>query len=486
MQPLTIDLPFQNDYLQLPPQFYKHQKPEAVTNPRLLLLNAELCNFLNVDLSKFSDDAIANLLSGNQVAPQSAPIATAYAGHQFGYFNILGDGRALLLGELLAANNKIYDVQLKGSGRTPYSRSGDGRATLSAMLREYLISEAMHYLGIATTRSLAVVTSGEPVNRKPIQPGAILTRVASSHIRIGTFEFAAHKLDTETLKTLLRYAASRHYPELLHDEKNLAINFLSTVTMHQIDLLINWMRVGFIHGVMNTDNISIAGETIDYGPCAFLDQYSPAAVFSSIDTQGRYAFGNQPPILQWNLACLASALLPLIDEKEQVAIEKAKEILNNFPQKFKAGFLEMMCQKLGITKPQTDDQFLVDDLLSWMEKQKADYTHTFSMLSGHFKLSESMLNDSAFKQWYDLWQTRLLQQHQDETWALMRKTNPIYIPRNQLVEDALFAAWDAQNMDLFNNLLQVLKNPYRYQAGYDYMALPPTVTNTAYQTYCGT
>ena len=367
---------FDNSYARLSKHLHTRINPVPVKSPQLVVLNESLAHSLGLQLEEFSQDELAQLFSGNVLPKGAAPLAQAYAGHQFGNFTILGDGRAHLIGEHLAQEGKRFDIQLKGSGQTPYSRRGDGRAALGPMLREYIISEAMHALGIPTTRSLAVVTTGETVMRDNLLPGAILTRVASSHIRVGTFEYALHTADKQSLKLLADYTIGRHFPHITGSD-NPYLNLLSAVMDRQITLVTGWLRVGFIHGVMNTDNMAISGETIDYGPCAFMDSYDPATVFSSIDRMGRYSYANQPPITRWNLARLADTLLPLIHDDLKQAIAMAEDILQLFDTKFQQQWLGMMRGKLGLYKEKKEDEKLIADLLQWMQSTSADYTNTF-------------------------------------------------------------------------------------------------------------
>lgn len=476
---------FDNSYTSLPLKFFYRQEPMAVKKPKLVLFNSSLARELGLDLSDLSEDKQASIFAGNSLPTGADPIAQAYAGHQFGHFTMLGDGRALLLGEHITPNGHRFDIQLKGSGPTPFSRRGDGRATLSAMLREYLISEAMHHLGIPSSRSLAVAATGETVYRDPIQPGAVLTRVMSSHIRVGTFEFAAQYLGPDAVKELLQYTLKRHYPELLAEEIP-ALAFLKKVMEKQIALITHWMRVGFIHGVMNTDNMSIAWETFDYGPCAFMNRYDLNTVFSSIDQQGRYAFGNQPRIAQWNLACLAGTLLPLMHEKESIAIEMAQEVLDDFPSQYNAAWLNMMGRKLGIEQAGKEDQPLIDELLQIMQDGQLDYTNTFFQLSYDQEDREEKLSDAAMRAWKNKWKNRLQQETSStlEQKSLMRSANPCFIPRNHRVEAAL-AAGAQGDLTLFQQLLQVLQNPYQWDPSLVSFQEAP-VEESQYQTFCGT
>jgi uncharacterized protein YdiU (UPF0061 family) len=397
---------------------------------------------------------------------------------------MLGDGRAVLLGEHLVNNTNRYDVQFKGSGRTSFSRSGDGRAVLGPMLREYIISEAIHALKIPTTRSLAVVKTGEKVVRENLLPGAILTRVASSHIRVGTFQYIAAKQNIDDLNTLVDYTINRHYPEI-QSSKNKALDLLNLVMERQCKLVVNWMRVGFIHGVMNTDNMTISGETIDYGPCAFMDHYNPKTVFSSIDQLGRYSFSNQPPITKWNLSRFAECLIPLIDKNEDKAIQLATEIIDNFQNIYEEKWLNMMRDKLGLFGKNKDDKKLIDDLLTWMEKNKADYTNTFCYLMNIKIANNSLYNDKDFINWSNEWQNRISinDNSKEKSLELMKETNPVIIPRNHKVEEALKAA-NEDNLEVMNKMLSKFDNPYNEQKDIEDYQLPSLDDN--YQTFCGT
>jgi uncharacterized protein YdiU (UPF0061 family) len=397
---------------------------------------------------------------------------------------MLGDGRAVLLGEHLVNNTNRYDVQFKGSGRTSFSRSGDGRAVLGPMLREYIISEAIHALKIPTTRSLAVVKTGEKVVRENLLPGAILTRVASSHIRVGTFQYIAAKQNIDDLNTLVDYTINRHYPEI-QSSKNKALDLLNLVMERQCKLVVNWMRVGFIHGVMNTDNMTISGETIDYGPCAFMDHYNPKTVFSSIDQLGRYSFSNQPPITKWNLSRFAECLIPLIDKNEDKAIQLATEIIDNFQNIYEEKWLNMMRDKLGLFGKSKDDKKLIDDLLTWMQKNKADYTNTFCYLMNIKIANNSLYNDKDFINWSNEWQNRISinDNSKEKSLELMKETNPVIIPRNHKVEEALKAA-NENNLEVMNKMLSKFDNPYNEQKDIEDYQLPSLDDN--YQTFCGT
>ena len=412
----------------------------------------------------------------------SKPFAQAYAGHQFGQFTILGDGRAHIVGEQVTPDGEIFDIQYKGSGRTPYSRGGDGKAALGPMLREYLISEAMYYLGIPTTRSLAVVETGEKVYREVPLKGSILTRVASSHIRIGTFQFLAAHKDYEGMKSLLDFSIKRHFSNLKFSE-NLAIEFIKAVMQKQINLIVEWMRVGFIHGVMNTDNSTISGETIDYGPCAFMDHYDANTVFSSIDTQGRYSFANQPSIIQWNLVRLAECLLPLIDKDEKRSIEIAQNLINTFSSLFKDKWLQMMKKKLGINDHSEDDEELINNLIKWMQQKKPDFTNTFCNLMNYDHADDEEFEDDEFNNWKREWKKRV---ESKEYLDVMMSCNPTLIPRNYLVEEALSEAETDGKFDKFNELNEIISSPYQLKKVNIKYLETPTKTNNPYTTFCGT
>lgn len=469
-------------YHNLPKSLYSEIAPESVPHPKLVFFNSDLAKQLGLNLD--DQDDIADLFSGNKLPHGSKPIAQAYAGHQFGYFNILGDGRAVLLGEQITPNNQRFDIQLKGSGKTPYSRRGDGKATLKSMLREYLISEAMFHFGIPTSRSLAVVSTGEKIQREELYEGGILTRVASSHIRVGTFEYVKHQLGLEELKIYTQYVIQRHYPHIANSE-NPVLELIKTVMHKQIDLVVDWMRVGFIHGVMNTDNTTISGETIDYGPCAFMNTYNPSTVFSSIDQQGRYAYSNQPGIIQWNIMCLAGALLPLIHENEKIAIDQAQQLLNSFPQLYEQRWLDMMCAKIGIENTSVEDAKLVSGLLDWMKSNQMDYTNTFIDLETQ-NLSENLAyTQEFFKRWYEKWTSRIGKE-QEIAKQRMRKANPFIIPRNHLVEQALDNAAKHNNFDELNQLLLAIQSPYSPDQYVNPFNAPPESGDDNFQTFCGT
>jgi uncharacterized protein YdiU (UPF0061 family) len=481
---MTIGWHFDNSYSKLSKTFKEDIKPTPVHEPELVILNEELAKNLNLNFSGIDKKKLAEIFSGNSLPDGTNSIAQAYAGHQFGHFTMLGDGRAVLLGEHIDNKNQRFDIQFKGSGRTSFSRGGDGRAALGPMLREYIISEAINALNIPTTRSLAVVKTGEKVVRENLLNGAILTRVASSHIRVGTFQYIAATQNLEDLNTLVDYTIDRHYPEI-KSSKNKALDLLSLVMEKQCQLVINWMRVGFIHGVMNTDNMAISGETIDYGPCAFMDQYDPKTVFSSIDKFGRYAFSNQPPITKWNLARFAECLIPLIDKDEDTAIKIATELIDNFQNIYEEKWLNMMRDKLGLFGEDKNDLTLINKLLDWMKNNNADYTNTFCHLMG-VEIDNEVYKNDDFKNWTNEWEKRLkLNNSSDKYLELMKKTNPIVIPRNQKVEDALADA-DKGNLETMNKLLKVLSNPYSDQENIIEFQKPTPTGNEKYQTFCGT
>ncbi len=481
---MTIGWHFDNTYSKLSNTFKENIKPTPVHDPELVILNKELASTLNLDFSKTDKKKLAEIFSGNSIPEETNTIAQAYAGHQFGHFTMLGDGRAVLLGEHLVNNDNRFDIQFKGSGRTSFSRGGDGRAALGPMLREYIISEAIHSLNIPTTRSLAVVKTGEKVVRENLLQGAILTRVASSHIRVGTFQYIAATQNTENLNTLVDYTINRHYPEIKTSNSK-ALDLLNLVMEKQCQLVINWMRVGFIHGVMNTDNMAISGETIDYGPCAFMDHYDPKTVFSSIDKFGRYAFSNQPPITKWNLARFAECLIPLIDKNEDTAIKLATDLIDNFQNIYEDKWLNMMRDKLGLFGEDKDDKKLINDLFNWMEKNKADYTNTFCNLMDIN--SNEIYKNNEFIDWKNKWKKRseLNNSTKEKQSKLMKSNNPIVIPRNHKVEEALAEA-DEGSLDKMKKLLDILKNPYANQNNIKEYQLPASLNNEKYQTFCGT
>jgi len=478
-------LGFLHTYGALPDRFYSRVSPSPVTSPELIVFNAPLARELGLDATVVERQA-ADMLSGNHLPEDASPIAMAYAGHQFGGFvPQLGDGRAILLGELKGRDGILRDIQLKGAGATRFSRNGDGRAVVGPMLREYLISEAMHALGIPTTRSLAVVATGETVYRDRGLPGAVLTRVAASHVRVGTFQYFASRGDQEALRVLLDYVIARHYPEA-RSAASPALAVLKEVTRRQVELITRWMLVGFIHGVMNTDNMAISGETIDYGPCAFMDEYDPKTVFSSIDSFGRYSYTNQPAIAQWNLARLGETLLGLIDPDTEKAIALATEVLEPFIDQFDELFLAGMRRKLGLATARDGDGELIRKLLTNMQESHADFTLTFRKLA-RLASGDSSEQPAISTQWLQDWQQRLTQETQTpaERSASMRAVNPAFIPRNHRVEAALTAA-ESGDYAPFHKLLGILQRPYEDQpevAGY---GQPPGPSERVLQTFCGT
>ncbi|WP_026695185.1 protein adenylyltransferase SelO [Peribacillus kribbensis] len=473
-----------NSYSLLPQKFYTSHKPKPVASPELVMFNENLAAELGFNAEALKTNEGVAIFAGNELPEGAFPLAQAYAGHQFGHFTMLGDGRAVLLGEQITPEGGRVDIQLKGPGRTPYSRGGDGRAALGPMLREYIISEAMHGLGIPTTRSLAVVKTGEPVYRETELQGAILTRVAASHLRVGTFEFAANWGTEEELRALADYALERHYPDAeTGDNRYLAL--LQGVIKRQALLIAKWQLAGFIHGVMNTDNMTISGETIDYGPCAFMDVYDPAAVFSSIDVQGRYAYGNQPGIGSWNLARFAEAMIPLLHEDQDQALELAQEAISEYKDHFYSNWLEGMRAKLGIFGGEEGDKALVEQLLGMMQKNRADFTNTFLDLT--FGRETAMSGTPEFTAWHEKWIARRSRQEQTEGQAaeLMKNSNPAVIPRNHRVEEALEAA-ESGDYHVMKRLLHVLASPYAHTAEQEKYAALPEPSDCPYQTFCGT
>ena len=475
---------FESSYLSLPDKFHSMVKPDLFNEPEIFLLNKELCHQLNLSMGSKEELLTAFLGEGNQ--KNSKSFAQAYAGHQFGHFTKLGDGRAIIVGEHLTENKKRFDIQLKGSGRTPYSRNGDGKATIKAMLREYLISEAMHYLNIPSSRSLAIIKTGESVYRETIQEGAILARVMKSHIRVGTFEYASYFGSVDDLKALTSYTINRLNPEIEKDE-NTVLDFLNKVMINQIELVVNWMRVGFIHGVMNTDNTSITGETFDYGPCAFINTYHPDTVYSSIDHNGRYAFGNQPKIIKWNISRFAEAILSIIHHDETKSLELAQASIDQFDEIWKMKYYGMMLNKIGIDNNDESLYTLVDELLDCMKKLHMDYTNTFWSLSNDNIAEDGLMNSPDFKPWLKKWQYYIyMSSNMKQAKHIMKKHNPAIIPRNHLVEQALENVVNG-NPNSFQRLLNIISMPYQYQEGLDeFMKSPGSKFERNYQTYCGT
>ena len=483
---MTIGWHFDNTYSKLPEAFISNTSPTPVKAPELIILNDGLVKKLGLNFLSMNKKELSELFSGNSLPKDSKTISQAYAGHQFGHFTMLGDGRAVLMGEHVTKDNERFDIQFKGSGITPFSRNGDGRAALGPMLREYIVGEAMHALNIPTTRSLAVVKTGEDVVRENILPGAILTRVASSHLRVGTFQYIAARQNENELKTLVNYTVDRHYPNI-EKSKNQALDLLRALMEKQINLVINWMRVGFIHGVMNTDNMTISGETIDYGPCAFMDTYDPQTVFSSIDQLGRYAYFNQPSITKWNLARFAECLVPLVNEDKDKAIDIVTEEINNFEKIYETKWLNMMRDKLGLFGEDPKDQVLILDLLTWMHQNKTDYTNTFCYLMNEKIQNNEIFNNENFIVWKKRWEERLkLNNNTPEKYLkLMRSVNPLIIPRNHKVEEALKFA-NNNDLSLVKKLIKILEKPYENQKGItNYQSTAP-ISDQKYQTFCGT
>ncbi len=492
---MTVHFPFQNTYAALPAGFFARVAPTPVASPRLIKLNRPLAIHLGLDPDRLDTPEGAEILAGKRLPDGADPIAMAYAGHQFGHFvPQLGDGRAILLGEVIDADGVRRDIQLKGSGPTPFSRRGDGRAALGPVLREYVVSEAMAALGIPTTRSLAAVVTGENVMRETMLPGAVLTRVAASHIRVGTFQYFAARGDTDGVRRLADHVISRHYPDAATADRPYHA-LLAGVIARQAELIARWLLVGFIHGVMNTDNTSISGETIDYGPCAFMDQYDPAAVFSSIDEQGRYAYANQPRIALWNLTRLAECLLPLFSDDKEKAIAEAQTLLSEFAEKFTAAYQAGLRKKIGLFTERDGDEALVQDLLDAMAKSQADFTLTFRYLGDAALAPEGdrqvrpLFNDPAA---YDDWAIRWRQRISDEPEApavrrtAMRAVNPAFIPRNHRIEAVIAAAVGRDDFAPFEELLAVLSRPYEDQPDFADYAEPPQPHQRVLQTFCGT
>lgn len=475
-----------NSYENLPNIFFTKMDLNPVQAPKLIIFNDSLAVSLGLDAQALQSEEGIAALAGNEVPEEGMPLAQAYAGHQFGHFTRLGDGRAMLIGEQISPSGERFDIQLKGSGRTAYSRSGDGRAALGPMLREYIISEAMHALGIPTTRSLAVVTTGESVIRETDLTGAILTRIASSHIRVGTFQYAAKWGTDENLRTLADYALQRHFPDIEADG-NRYLALLQEVIKRQASLVAKWQLVGFIHGVMNTDNTTISGETIDYGPCAFMDTYDPATVFSSIDVQSRYAYGNQPNIIGWNLARFAESLISLLHTDYSEGAKLAQDAISEFPEHYYTNWLTGMRAKLGVFNEEEQDAALIDNLLRMMEQYQVDYTNTFRALTFNTLEEGALFSTPEFAEWYTLWQARLDRQQESKELIsqLMRSSNPAVIPRNHRVEAALEAAVERGDYSVMEQLLDALSNPYAHSAAQEEYATVPEL-DEPYHTYCGT
>ena len=484
-----------SSYAGLPERFFARVDPIPVANPHLIRFNHALSAELGLDFGACDTETLAGLCSGNVIPHGVQPLAMAYAGHQFGHFvPQLGDGRAILLGEAQGSGGMRRDIQLKGSGRTPFSRDGDGRAALGPVLREYLVSEAMHALGIPATRALAAVATGEPVFREAALPGAILTRVAASFVRVGTFQYFAARGDVDAVRRLADYAIDRHYPAA-KTEQQPYLALLRAVIDAQASLIASWMHVGFIHGVMNTDNMAVSGETIDFGPCAFMDAYDPAAVFSSIDRQGRYAYGNQPHAAVWNLARFAETLLPIIDAGADRAVELATEVLATFATRFSELSLSGVRRKLGLSAREEGDAALAEDLLDAMHRNQADFTLTFRGLcdaaeqaAGDALVRSLFLNPREYDEWASRWRARLTREPLEPRAraAAMRQVNPAFIPRNHRIEQVIDAAVERQDFEPFAKLSAVLSQPYRSQAGFETYADPPQPEERVHQTFCGT
>lgn len=485
--------PFTHAYKSLGVQFSTAQRPTPVDKPEIIRINTDLARFLNLNPEQLATHG-TEIFAGNQIPAHSQPIAAVYAGHQFGHWNPqLGDGRAILLGELSAQNGAIYDVQLKGGGTTPYSRRGDGRSPLGPVLREYIVSEAMNALGISTTRALAAVTTGEQVIRDSRLPGAILTRVASSHIRVGTFQYFAARRDTDSIKTLADHVIARHYQRFIEQrfEHDPYTGLLNAAISAQAHLIAQWMSVGFIHGVMNTDNMLVNGETVDYGPCAFMDAFNPDQVYSSIDHQGRYAYRNQPDIAVWNLSWLANTLLPLMAEQEALAIEKAEHALQQFAPIYQQHYQQIFANKLGFDKATESTQELTQSFLTLLAEHRLDFTLSFrnlkSMLLGQKANTEAKYNEH-FDDWLNRWQGTLTTEgiSTQQAAITLDKSNPLFIPRNHQIEAAIDAATDHSDFKLFHELVDTLTQPFTDQPERAYLALPPEKGQGVFRTFCGT
>lgn len=482
---------FLNSYNQLGEAFYQRTRPTPVENPQLLLWNSRLAEQLLIPTELTHDPlALAQIFSGNHFLPGSEPIAAAYAGHQFGHFvPQLGDGRAHLLGEVIDRDGQRRDVQLKGSGRTAFSRGGDGRCAIGPAVREFIMSEAMHALGVPTSRCLAVVTTGETVYRDTPLPGAVVTRVAASHIRVGTFEFFAARGDYQAVEALCQYTIERHYPELLHQGAIQIIPFIDKVIDRQIQLVVEWMRVGFIHGVMNTDNTALSGETIDYGPCAMMGIYDPQTVYSSIDRMGRYAFGNQPKVLQWNMARFVECLLPLVDTDIKKAADQLAPALAELPERYDRKYMQMMARKLGLISYKQEDRNLIVFVLDRLKDNHLDYTITFDLLTRSLLSNDTALQmKHELGECFDRWQTRLNEQSAEvhEVQELMRRHNPVVIPRNHHIEEVIRECEQDGTTTLAERFLQVLRSPYvELEQTADFQD-PPSDGDQGYHTFCGT
>ncbi|MDG2045750.1 MAG: YdiU family protein [Halioglobus sp.] len=492
MAPIVFD----NSFAGLPGQFYTHQTPAPASAPEAIRVNRHLATQLGIDANWLDSEAGTQVIAGNAVPPGAEPLASVYAGHQFGGYNPqLGDGRAILLGEILSLEGRRFDLQLKGSGPTPYSRGGDGRSPIGPVLREYVVSEAMHRLGVPTTRALAAATTGDKVQRDELYPGAVLARVASSHIRIGSFQYFAARRDIDSLSRLSDHVIDRHYPDARNSD-NPILTMLEAIISQQAQLVARWQLLGFIHGVMNTDNVLICGETIDYGPCAFMDQFNPDQVFSSIDHAGRYAYRQQPTIAHWNLSVLAQALLPILDSQQERAVALAQTAINAFPNQFLQANTQGMAHKLGLQTIEEQDTELVEDLWQLMAEHALDFTLTFRRLAdlaneasdAECNVADLFEFPDTVRPWLERWCTRLAQESTPSTerQALMYRNNPVFIPRNHLVETAIVAANGSGDLSPFNELMDILENPYQYRKALAYFATPPNPDQVVRQTFCGT
>ena len=480
---------FSNTFKELPDIFYEKVKPTPVSNPKVITFNSNLGKELGI--KSLNPERISSIFSGNEILKDSSLISFRYAGHQFGTFvNQLGDGRAVLLGEITSLKKERLDIQLKGSGLTPFSRQGDGRSALGPVIREYVISEAMFHLGIPTTRALCAIDTGDKVMRDTILPGGILTRVARSHIRVGTFEYFASREDWENVEKLLNYCINRHYPEINHSS-NKALEFLRSVASRQSDLVSDWMGIGFIHGVMNTDNVSIPGETIDYGPCAFMDSYDPMKVFSSIDNQGRYAFGNQPQICLWNMYCLAGCLMKFIHSDMNKAKEQVEGVMQEFVENINAKILQILCQKIGLDSGVKNNEQCIKDLLNLMKESNTDYTKTFTNLGDALEFDNPKVfkdlfeHEEKIEMWFKNWTNLFTNQDYSFVLDKMRNINPIYIPRNHLIEEVIELA-NQGDFSLFHEFNKVLESPFSLQKNKEKFSLAPNENQIVFQTFCGT
>ncbi|MDO6963303.1 protein adenylyltransferase SelO [Rhizobium alvei] len=486
-------IPFDNSFARLPSGFHLPQAPSPAESPKLFAFNHSLAAELGLDISGLNDETLATFFSGQAVPPGAEPLAMAYAGHQFGHFNpVLGDGRAILLGEVVDRNGRRRDIQLKGAGQTPFSRRGDGRAALGPVMREYIVSEAMYALGVPATRALAATTTGQPVYRERVLPGAVFTRVAASHIRVGTFQYFAARGQIDHLRMLADHVIDRHYPDA-RQEANPYLALLDSIIARQAHLIARWMGLGFIHGVMNTDNMAVSGETIDFGPCAFLDEYDPAKKFSSIDEHGRYAYRNQPAIGQWNLARLAETLLPLIDADNDRAVELASRSVVDFAHRYNESWLQVMAAKIGIGEPEEEDRPLIEALLAIMQAEAVDFTIAFRKLAQSAPEDDDAIADlfedrRGIHEWLDRWRQRLrlagIAAEQAE--IRMKAANPFLIPRNHRIEEAIEAAIERDDFSLFHRLNQALSDPFDDTAANNVFATAPQPEQRVLRTFCGT